>query len=235
MGRVVLEVGMDEAGRTAWAGELVAGAVVAGPELEALDIRGDSKALSQDQVALIANEIIENARAFGLGVVAVHEINKWGLAKAQQVAYQRALENLRMALAEQGLKDAELHITIDGNFDHLGTGDADTVPRADETHLAAMAASLIAKYEADQYLNAADAVYPQYGLRHNKGYQTADHARALRLHGLTPYHRWIFASVQRVLNEGLWNELARQHDAQEIQELIRARLLTQGNLWDREE
>jgi ribonuclease HII len=58
------------------------------------------------------------------------------------------------------------------------------------------AASIIAKVERDQLMDAHDATYPQYGFAHNRGYCTRDHQRALEEHGPCPIHRRSFAPVR---------------------------------------
>jgi ribonuclease HII len=64
------------------------------------------------------------------------------------------------------------------------------------------AASILAKTHRDARMEEWDAVYPQYGLARHKGYATADHLEALRVHGATPLHRYSFGPVR---DAGCWS------------------------------
>ena len=66
------------------------------------------------------------------------------------------------------------------------------VPKADERCLAVSAASVLAKVTRDRIMDRQDAEYPAYGFLRNKGYGTAEHVEALRLHGPSPLHRRTF-------------------------------------------
>ncbi len=98
-----------------------------------------------------------------------------------------------MHRAADGLSVTPQLLLIDGNrfypyknIPHL------TIVRGDATYLSIAAASVLAKTERDRFMEELDALYPRYGWRHNKGYPTADHRRAIMEQGVTEWHRLTF-------------------------------------------
>ena len=79
--------------------------------------------------------------------------------------------------------------------------------KGDARSISIAAASILAKTHRDACMQEWDAVYPQYGLARHKGYATADHLQALRLHGATPLHRHSYAPVRE---SGCWSVNAVQ-------------------------
>ena len=189
--------GVDEVGRGALAGPLVAAAVIlpacAGSRLRRLrsllaGVR-DSKELSADQRAKFVAPIRAAAQGVGVGLVASTEVDELGLAAANRVAMERAV----LALAQ--VPDALLldACTLDLGLPQSGPIDADA------RSLSVAAASIIAKTTRDALMVACDAVDPRYGFAFHKGYGSALHLRRLAEHGPGPLHRRSFAPVARVL------------------------------------
>ena len=79
--------------------------------------------------------------------------------------------------------------------------------KGDARSVSIAAASILAKVERDRLMDELDALYPQYGLKHNRGYGTPDHLAALRVHGPSPLHRFSFAPVREA---GCWATGATQ-------------------------
>jgi len=191
--------GLDEAGRGALFGPVVAAAVILDP---ARMIRGldDSKKLSPERRAELAPRIRERAVAWAVAQIEAGRIDAWNILEASRQAMVVAVAQLSVA-PDFLLLDA---ITLDLLLPQrpLIHGDARSFSIA--------AASILAKVARDALMVEWDARYPQYNLRSNKGYGTPDHLEALRLHGPTPLHRFSFAPVREASREMVWTAKARQ-------------------------
>jgi len=180
--------GVDESGRGCLFGAVFAGAVILSPERP---VRGlnDSKQLEAERREELAVRIRERAVAWAVAAVDAATIDRINIYQASRLAMRLAVERLRPA-PDFLLVDA---VTVDVPLPQRGLihGDA-------RCHAIA-AASIIAKVERDGCMRAWDAVYPEYGLAAHKGYATAEHCRALELHGASPLHRLSFDPV-RVLS-----------------------------------
>ena len=191
--------GLDEAGRGALFGPVVAAAVILDP---ARMIRGldDSKKLSPERRAELAPRIRERAVAWAVAQIEAGRIDAWNILEASRQAMAVAVAQLSVA-PDFLLLDA---ITLDLLLPQrpLIHGDARSFSIA--------AASILAKVARDALMVEWDARYPQYNLRSNKGYGTPDHLEALRVHGPTPLHRFSFAPVREASREASWTIKARQ-------------------------
>ena len=67
-----------------------------------------------------------------------------------------------------------------------------TIVKGDAKYLSIAAASILAKTYRDDYMDKLAEEYPQYDWQRNKGYPTKKHREAIKLHGITPYHRHSF-------------------------------------------
>ncbi len=76
---------------------------------------------------------------------------------------------------------------------------AEAIVRGDATVQAISAASILAKVTRDRWCATLDQQYPHYGFAGHKGYGTAEHLAALKVHGACPQHRKTFAPVTQVL------------------------------------
>jgi len=177
--------GLDEAGRGALFGPVVAAAAILDPKrvIRGLD---DSKKLSYERRAELAPLIKERAVAWAVAHVEPGRIDAWNILQASRQAMSQAVAQLSVA-PDYLLLDA---VTLDLPVEQkpLVHGDARSVSIA--------AASILAKVARDAMIEEWDASYPQYNLRNNKGYGTPDHLEALRVHGPTPFHRYSFAPVR---------------------------------------
>ena len=72
--------------------------------------------------------------------------------------------------------------------------------RGDRQVKSIAAASIIAKVERDRYMKKIDALYPEYGFAHHKGYGTHQHQQALEKYGPSPIHRLTYKPVKRVIH-----------------------------------
>jgi len=177
--------GLDEAGRGALFGPVVAGAVILDPQrmVRGLD---DSKKLSPERRAELAPRIRERAVAWAVAQIEPGRIDAWNILQASRQAMTAALAQLAVA-PDFLLLDA---VTLDVLLPQR------SLIHGDARSFSIAAASILAKVARDALMEEWDARYPQYNLRSNKGYGTPDHLEALRVHGPSPLHRFSFAPVR---------------------------------------
>jgi len=179
-------IGIDEAGRGAWAGPLVAAAVLLKRPLAGL---ADSKRLTPlKREQLYAR--IHRAGRVGLGVVEPGELDRIGLAASLARVMNEALAQLS-PLGET--------IIVDGPIDYIRSSNSSALIRADDTVEAVMAASIIAKVERDRMMMALDKQWPDYGFGRHKGYGTAAHREAIVSLGPCGLHRYSFRPLSELV------------------------------------
>jgi ribonuclease HII len=181
--------GLDEVGRGALCGPVVACVVILGDgfDSEGLD---DSKRLTVLQREALAARVKARARAFSIGVADPREIDRLNILRATYVAMERAVGGLTVA-PDLILVDALEVPGIKVSQQPIVKGDALSVSIA--------AASIVAKVARDEMMQEYDRRYPGYGLAHNMGYAADDHREALRRMGPSEIHRRSFHGTQRWL------------------------------------
>ena len=180
-----LVAGVDEAGRGPLAGPVVAAAVIL-DERQPIAGLADSKKLSAARRDQLYDEIRAKALCCCVAQASVEEIDRLNILQATLLAMQRAVAGLRL---KPGL------VLVDGNRLPLLEMRAEAIVKGDAKVAAISAASILAKVTRDRGLELLDQRYPQYGFARHKGYGTAEHLQALRLHGPCPEHRSSFAPV----------------------------------------
>lgn len=178
--------GVDEAGRGALAGPVVAAAVLLpyGPHPF-----NDSKKLSPEQRETMAAAIRGCALAWGVGFASAAEVDAHNVLQATHLAAGRALAALRE------MSEVDALVT---DFLQLGFGGpVASPPKADTLSLGVAAASILAKTARDAYMTALGQADPRYGFAAHKGYGAPAHLRALAKHGPGAEHRLSFAPVAR--------------------------------------
>ena len=178
--------GVDEAGRGALAGPVVAAAVVL-PEGWVPNELDDSKKLGPAQRERLHQEIAEQA-AVGVGCADIEEIERLNILHAAMLAMRRAVENLNAAV--------DL-LLVDGN--HIPRGlavPAEPIIGGDGKSASIAAASVVAKVVRDKLMSELSIEHPGYGWNQNKGYGTKQHIRAIHELGPTEQHRRSFAPVR---------------------------------------
>ena len=183
--------GLDEAGRGALFGPVVAAAVIIDPDRE---LRGvdDSKRLTPRRRHLCFLDLVENVADWSVGIASADEVDRLNVLQATRVAMVRAV---------RGLGSEPQHLLIDGRI-HLDVRLPQTaLVRGDSRCLSIAAASVIAKVSRDTLLMAYARRIPGYGLERNKGYGTEEHMHALARSGPSKLHRRTFR-VQRRLPFG---------------------------------
>jgi ribonuclease HII len=201
---VQLVAGIDEAGRGAWAGPVVAAAVVLPPNHEALDSLAspskeacesgfvgvrDSKTLTPRQRTVAAKMIRGVACAVGVGIVPPEIVDEMGLSFAGQLAFWRAVRRLPLV---------PHYLLVDGFPLWSPRFAQSAVLQGDGRCLSIAAASIIAKTTRDGIMIQLDHDLPGYGFAHNVGYGTAEHGNALRSIGPTSHHRRTWAPVAAI-------------------------------------
>jgi ribonuclease HII len=180
--------GIDEAGRGALFGPVVAAAVILNPKRRIVGL-DDSKKLPADRRAELALRIREHALAWAVAEVDSSRIDAWNIYQASRQAMTAALQQLAIVPDYLLIDAMQLDVLIEQQS--LIKGDARSVSIA--------AASILAKTHRDDSLNRFDADFPGYGLAQHKGYGTPVHLEALRRLGPTPLHRFSFAPVRESL------------------------------------
>lgn len=176
----LVEAGCDEAGRGCLAGSVFAAAVIlpAGYDNAALN---DSKKLTERRRYELREQIMADAEAWAVGEVTPEEIDRINILKASFLAMHRALDRLKVRPEA---------VIVDGNrFVPYRDLPYTTVVKGDGKYQAIAAASILAKTFRDDYMKSLHREYPCYGWDGNKGYPTAEHRRAIREHGVSPYYR----------------------------------------------
>lgn len=188
----VLVAGVDEAGRGPLAGPVCVAAVILDPA-RAIDGLNDSKRLSERRRAALYPLILERALAYRIEFVEASEIDALNILQATMTGMQRAVA---------ALSPRAEHALIDGNRIPADMPCAATaIVGGDASEPCIMAASILAKVARDVRMHELHARYPQYGFDRHKGYPSAMHRQALRMHGPCPQHRRSFAPVRSALRE----------------------------------
>lgn len=181
--------GVDEVGRGALCGPVVAAAVVLGDDFDASGI-DDSKRLTRRQRERLADHIRLRCVAWSIGAADADEVDAIDIRRATHRAMRRAIAGLAVT------PDLAL---VDGRE----TPDLPCVARpvigGDALSVSIAAASVIAKVDRDATMRDWHERYPEYGLDRNKGYGSREHLDALRRLGPSDIHRRSFHGTQRWL------------------------------------
>lgn len=179
----LVEAGCDEAGRGCLAGSVYAAAVILPPDYRN-DALNDSKQLSAKSRNRLREEIERDAVAWAVGIVTPEEIDRINILNASILAMHRALDALKVRPEA---------VIVDGNrFKPYAGLPYSTIVKGDGKYLAIAAASILAKTYRDDYMDKLAEQYPQYDWQSNKGYPTKKHRNAIKIFGITPFHRRTF-------------------------------------------
>jgi ribonuclease HII len=177
--------GVDEVGRGALFGPVVAGAVILSPDRP---IRGlnDSKLLDAERREVLAPRIRERALAWSVAAVDAATIDSINIYQASRLAMRLAVERLRPAPDFLLIDAVPLDLAVPQR----------SLIKGDMRCHAIAAASIIAKVWRDECMRSWDEIFPEYGLSAHKGYATEEHQKALEEFGPTPLHRLSFEPVR---------------------------------------
>jgi ribonuclease HII len=218
-------IGVDEAGRGALAGPVVAGAVLVNPaflEGKWATLKSgrvnDSKLVTPEDREGLWNEFEKLAAAgqihANFGVASVAEIQEFNILGATKLAMRRALEGIYPPEVFHQQTEPDLFATaemiaafqptvscrviVDGLALRSFPYPHTAFVKGDTRSLAIAMASIVAKVTRDRLMNELDGKFPGYGFAQNKGYGTEDHREAVLALGRCPEHREMF--LRKILN-----------------------------------
>jgi ribonuclease HII len=177
-----LIAGVDEAGRGALAGPVVAAAVICEPHDELVRVR-DSKTLIEPVREELYEIIRESSLCWGVGIVGPHDIDRMNILNATLAAMREAIDSLDPVPC-LALVDGP-HVPATGHR-------CEAVRDGDRLSFSIAAASIIAKVTRDRIMRERERDFPGYGFARNKGYGTREHIEAIRQRGMTDFHRKSF-------------------------------------------
>lgn len=187
----MITVGVDEAGRGAIVGSVVAAAVI----LDANNcIKGlkDSKKLTVKKREALYLEIKSNSCAYSFGEANAQEIDKYNILQASLIAMYRAVNKLNYSFDK---------ILVDGNYLPNWPFNGESIIKGDMKVQEISAASILAKVYRDHMMLELDKIHPAYHFAQHKGYPTKLHLEKLQIHGILKCHRKTFSPVKNFLNK----------------------------------
>lgn len=184
-----LIAGVDEAGRGALAGPIVAAAVILDPRSPVEGIR-DSKTVSPSKREELLFRIVENCLGWSVGIASNEEVDRLNVLRTTLLAMKRAIERL---------SPVPNLILIDGTSVPQVKIRAEAVIDGDSRFPPISAASIVAKVIRDWIMESLGEFYAPYGFRNNKGYPTQKHKDELNRWGPSVVHRMTYAPVREVL------------------------------------
>jgi ribonuclease HII len=187
--------GLDEVGRGAWAGPVVAAAVILPlqrPDLaEVLAGLNDSKKLTRFERERFFELIHKVALAVSVGLASAELVDEVNVVKATRYAMEQALSKLTLTpdyLLLDHLKLPAVHLP------------QDAFPKADGISLSVAVASVVAKVTRDRLMVRCNEEFPGYAFDRHKGYGTPAHRVALAKYGPCPLHRMSYKPVRATMH-----------------------------------
>ena len=197
-----LEVGIDEAGRGPLFGRVYIGAVIIPPDetFQQSFIKDSKKFTSKKKISEVAEYIKKNAIAWSVTSRSEKVIDKFNI---RQATLSSMHESINKIITSKKLTVENIRLLVDGNdfkpFIKLNTKNSlyqiehNCIVGGDNKYTGIAAASILAKVERDKYIESLCDDYPylneKYDLKKNKGYGTKNHLNAIKLNGITPWHR----------------------------------------------
>lgn len=188
--------GLDEAGRGPLAGPVVAGAVIL-PDTFAIAGLNDSKQVNPSLRRELAAEIKRQAISWAVAFIYPPYLDEINIYQATIQAMKLAVRNLYPQpdyLLIDALELPDIHIK------------QQSIIKGDTLSVSIAAASILAKVERDDAMEAFDRLYPGYGFARHKGYATKEHIQLLMEKGPCPIHRESFEPVKSLLKGGTYGE-----------------------------
>jgi ribonuclease HII len=202
---ILNEIGIDEAGRGPMFGRVYAAAVIL-PRNENFDftlMKDSKKFTSAKKLNIVADYIKENCSSYGIAYLENEIIDKLNIRTATHMAMHSAVKSLLNnkldgednLLLVDGI-DFKMLTYMDAKTDSIKTIPHICIKDGDNTYCSIAAASILAKYERDMYIEDLCAknseLNERYGLLKNKGYGTKIHLDGIREYGITRWHRKTF-------------------------------------------
>lgn len=192
MEKKLLICGLDEAGRGALAGPLVAAAVVFPKKTMKTVTRRlgfrprDGKTLSALQRKKIYTALKRMRATIAVEVITVRSINNHGIGWANREIMRRLIKRVE---ADRYIVDGRLRIG------RIGKKEIKSVAHADATVPEVICAGIVAKVERDRLMQTLHREFPKYKWKLNAGYGTKEHIHAIQIYSVTHYHRSIFVTT----------------------------------------
>ena len=205
----VTVIGVDEAGRGPLLGRVYAGAVVLG-DVDSIDtklVRDSKKFHTNRALAKAATYVRSTCVASATAFASEKEVDDMNIRRATHRAMHRAI---RAVIDQCSLNIENTLLLIDGNDftpyteyidGHIRAFDYRCIVRGDASELSIAAASVLAKFDRDAYIQELCSTNPslddKYGLARNKGYGTVSHIAGIQEHGISAHHRRTFGICKR--------------------------------------
>lgn len=195
--------GIDEAGRGALAGPVVAGAVIISQTVRKNPVHAEQiKAIKDSKVMTDAQrrasyEWITTHCDWATGIIFAQEIDLIGIKAATQKAMNEAVEKL----LEQYPKKID-QLKVDGRDHFQFPIFSEDIVGGDGKVLEISAASIVAKVLRDDLMIDLDHKYPQFGFAHNKGYGATEHMALIDQGQYCPEHRQTYDPLKTFLHQG---------------------------------
>ncbi|MBP6921138.1 ribonuclease HII [Candidatus Gracilibacteria bacterium] len=194
-------LGVDEAGRGAWAGPVVAACVLWSGKNPLKGTLRDSKKMTAKDRDKTYTEILRLAKVgklqFGIGIISHDTIDSVGIREANRLAMREALQ--KMNNDEGIMKNEGVYLLIDGrdnySFNIPGLPQPEYIVRGDSIVPQIMAASVLAKVTRDQLMIDSENMFPGYGFARHKGYGTQIHQVSLKKLGICEIHRKTYRPI----------------------------------------
>ncbi|MDI6044916.1 ribonuclease HII [Flavobacterium yafengii] len=198
-----LETGTDEAGRGCLAGPVTAAAVILPSDFQNITLN-DSKQLSEKAREKLRPIIEQECISFAVTHLEPLIIDKINILNASIKAMQESILKLdprpvsiivdgnSPLIPKGGIKNRAGKIFTDAEIEILNSIPNASIIKGDSKYMSIAAASVLAKTYRDEYMNRIHEEFPMYNWKQNKGYPTKEHREAIRIYGVTKYHRMTF-------------------------------------------
>lgn len=195
-------IGVDEAGRGAWAGPVVAACVVWKGKTPIKWILRDSKKMTVKDREKTHEEILSMADSrkllYGIGIISNDIIDSVGIREANRLAMEQALQQIQKTFKNS--QNEWFFLLVDGrdnySFDIPNLPAPKYIVRGDSRIKQIMAASILAKVTRDRLLIEYEYIFPGYGFLQHKGYGTELHQKALKKLGVIEIHRKSYKPIK---------------------------------------
>jgi ribonuclease HII len=183
--------GIDEAGRGAWAGPVVVGAVILPPGHKQVDGITDSKLMSPAKRADLYEKITDFAVDFGVGIISHEIVDEVGVLEATKMGAREAVAMMKTKTDYLLVDCLDLtrHIEIE----------QESIIKGDQKVYSISCASIIAKVTRDNLMSTLGGDYSKYEFGKHKGYGTKLHQDMLAKHGVSNIHRRSYKPVKAYL------------------------------------
>lgn len=184
--------GIDEVGRGAWAGPVVAAAVVFPRDVKPPNGLRDSKLLTarkREELEVIIKSLTQN---WAIAEICVKTINRVGIGKAAKYAMRKAIRRLKVT--------PDFHLIDYYTLDYIPKAKQMGIKSGDQLCASIAAASILAKVYRDKLMLELHQENKDYLFCDNVGYGTSYHRKAIKKYGLCKYHRLSFIPEELISN-----------------------------------